>query len=229
METWERRTQWPLMGLAVAFLVAYAYPIIDPDAPEQLRRFCSWVTWAAWIAFALDYAVRLYLTNDRPAFIRHNLIDLAAILLPALRPLRLLRLVILIKVLNRSGSMRLRGQVGIYVVAGSALLGFIASLAMLDAERGHPDNNIATIGDALWWAAATMTTVGYGDHFPVSTTGRFVAVGLMLGGIALLGTVTAMLASWIAERVAAEAEDSTAPLMAEIRTLRAEVAELKRL
>jgi voltage-gated potassium channel len=53
-----------------------------------------------------------------------------------------------------------------------------------------------------------MTTVGYGDHYPVTAAGRLVAFGLMIGGIALLGTVTATLASWLVETVAAEKEQA---------------------
>jgi voltage-gated potassium channel Kch len=63
-------------------------------------------------------------------------------------------------------------------------------------------------GDAIWWAVTTMTTVGYGDHYPVTAGGRLVAFGLMIGGIALLGTVTATLASWLVETVAAEKEQA---------------------
>jgi hypothetical protein len=85
-------------------------------------------------------------------------------------------------------------------------LRFVAALAALDAERGDPDANILDFGDALWWAITTMTTVGYGDRYPVTTTGRIVAGGLMVGGIALLGTVTATLASLLIERVADESQ-----------------------
>jgi voltage-gated potassium channel len=74
----------------------------------------------------------------------------------------------------------------------------------LDAERSSRDANISDFGDAIWWAVSTMTTVGYGDHYPVTPVGRLVAFGLMIGGIALLGTVTATLASWLVETVAAE-------------------------
>jgi Ion channel len=63
-------------------------------------------------------------------------------------------------------------------------------------------------GDAIWWAVTTMTTVGYGDHYPITAGGRLVAFGLMIGGIALLGTVTATLASWLIETVAAEKEQA---------------------
>ncbi|WP_432949041.1 potassium channel family protein [Kribbella sp. CA-253562] len=59
-------------------------------------------------------------------------------------------------------------------------------------------------GDALWWATTTVTTVGYGDHFPTTSEGRIVGVGLMLAGIALVGTVTAALASWFVEQQSKE-------------------------
>lgn len=78
--------------------------------------------------------------------------------------------------------------------ASTGLVIFCAALTVLDAERGH-GGNIQTFGDALWWAIVTMSTVGYGDKFPVTTEGRFVGVGLMLAGIALLGIVTASVAS----------------------------------
>jgi Ion channel len=78
----------------------------------------------------------------------------------------------------------------IYVAGGASLLAFCAALAVLDAERSSPDANIGDFGDAIWWAVTTMTTVGYGDHYPVTAAGRLVAFVLMIGGIALLGTVT---------------------------------------
>jgi voltage-gated potassium channel len=93
--------------------------------------------------------------------------------------------------------------VAIYVAGGAALLVFCASLAVLDAERSNPNSNIKSFGDAVWWAITTMTTVGYGDHYPVTGLGRVVAFGLMVGGVALLGTVSATLASWLIETVAA--------------------------
>lgn len=74
-------------------------------------------------------------------------------------------------------------------------------LAILDAERNQPNANITTFGDALWWAMTTITTVGYRDRFPVTGAGRFVAAGLMVAGIALLGVVTATVAAWFVQRV----------------------------
>src|SRR6266508_1257773 len=61
--------------------------------------------------------------------------------------------------------------------------------------------NITTFGDALWWSTTTVTTVGYGDRFPVTTGGRLIAVALMVGGIAVVGAVTGSVAAWMVGQV----------------------------
>jgi voltage-gated potassium channel len=225
LRRWERLTEWPLMAAAVAFLVAYAIPILRTHLPGAAATTCSWITWITWAMFALDYPIRVALADRRGHYIAHHLLDLAAIALPLLRPLRLLRLATLLSVLNRQATTNLRGRVAIYVAGGSALLAFCGSLAVLDAERANPEANIKGFGDALGRAVTTMTTVGYGDRYPTTGTGRLVAAGLMLGGIAILGTVTATLASWLVQHVAAE-EVETHDLHAEVIRLRQEVAHL---
>lgn len=102
---------------------------------------------------------------------------------------------------------------------GAILLAFCGALAVLDAERGAPGANISTFGDAFWWAIATMTTVGYGDRYPVTDEGRVAAVALMIGGVAVLGLVTATLASWLVERVSDAEQEQTEDLRSEIREL----------
>jgi voltage-gated potassium channel len=222
MTTWERRTEWPLALASALFLACYAWPILDDGLSHPWARACAVVTWAVWAVFAVDYVVRLVTAGDRPRWFVRHLLDLAVIALPILRPLRLLRLVTLLRVLNRSASDSLRGRVAIYVAGGSLLLAFVAALAELDAERAAPGANITGFGDALWWACTTMATVGYGDRYPVTGTGRLVAVLLMVGGIALLGTVTATLASWLIEHVRGEEQEQVSELV----DLRAEIARL---
>jgi voltage-gated potassium channel len=187
---WEQATEWPLMIAAVVFLAVYAVPILNPDLPGWLLYACRSLSWVTWGVFVLDFAVRLFLADERLPYLIRHWYDVLVIVLPLLRPLRLLRLIPLLSVLNRRAQTRLRGRVAIYVAGGAILVAFCSALVVLDVERSNPDANIGDFGDAMWWAVTTMTTVGYGDHYPVTGVGRLVAFGLMIGGIALLGTVT---------------------------------------
>jgi voltage-gated potassium channel len=168
-------------------------------------RSLLWTTWITWMLFVADYLVRLMLAESRRTFVVRHWLDLIVIALPLLRPLRLLRLLRLIpllSVINRRATTRLQGLVATYVVGGALLLAFVGALAELNAERHAPGATIVDFGDAIWWATTTMTTVGYGDTYPVTVVGRSVAAAaLMVGGVALLGTVTATFASWLVDRV----------------------------
>lgn len=166
--------------------------------------------------------VRVSLADRRWSYVGHHLLDLLVIALPLLRPLRLLRLIALLRIMNRSAAGSLRGKIAIYVTGGKVLLVFVAALAVLDVERGQPGSNIENIGDAVWWALTTVTTVGYGAQFPVTDRGRLIAAALMLGGIALIGMVTATLASYLVEAVKDEEE-----AVSEIAQLRTEIAALR--
>lgn len=234
VERWERRTSAPLLVAAGLFLAAYAFPILQPGLPRTAARACSLVAWSVWVIFGIDLIARLLLTERRWHFLRQNWFDVVTLAVPMLRPLRALRAVVALNILSRRGQEFARGRVVAYVVAAVAVVGFVASLAVLDAERANPDANIKTFGDALWWAGTTVTTVGYGDRFPTTTQGRFVAAGLMLTGIALLGVVTASLASWFVEKVAevkaaeGRTEAEVSDLAAEVRALRRDIAALRR-
>ena len=223
---WEQRTEWPLVILAIIFLVAYATPILDQSLSPALRSACHVVNIAIWIAFAIDYASRLALARRWRYFWTH-LHDLAMVVLPVLRPLRLLRLLLLLRVLNRRAASSLHGRVVIYIGGSAVLLVGCAALAMLDAERRHDGANISSFGDALWWAMTTVTTVGYGDRYPVTTEGRGIATALMIGGIALIGVITATFASWLIDRVRTVAEDEQAATRADLQRLSAEIGALR--
>ncbi|MFV2198665.1 potassium channel family protein [Nocardiopsis sp. LOL_012] len=225
-EQWHRWTDWPLVAAAFLFLGAYAWPILDPALGHPWLFVCNTAMAVTWVAFVVDYAVRLWIAPNRWRFVRTNLVDLAIITLPILRPLRLLRLLTVLTVLNRTLSVTFRSRISMYAALGTTLLIVVAALAVLDAERGMEGANIQTFADALWWALVTITTVGYGDFYPVTTEGRFIAVGLFIGGIALVGVVTGSLSSWFIEKVrdSSDRDDEQAA----IRTLTAEVRALRR-
>jgi voltage-gated potassium channel len=159
------------------------------------------VSWTVWAAFALDFAIRLWLAEQRASYARSHWYDVALVLVPMLRPLRLLRLLALARVLNRSATGSLVGKVSTYAAGVAVMSVGLGSLAVLDAEQDARGANITAFGDALWWASTTVTTVGYGDHFPVTTEGRLVAVALMIVGIGLVGAVTASVAAWMVGQV----------------------------
>lgn len=223
---WEASSEWPLAFIALAFLGAYAWPILQEDLSADWRLVCRWVGYAAWVAFLADYVVRLALAGDRRRYAERHVVDVVIILLPILRPLRLLRLVMLLRVMNRRATTSLRGRVVLYVVASTGLVIFCAALAVLSAERHQHGANIETFGDALWWACVTITTIGYGDRFPVTGEGRLVGVGLMLAGIALLGIVTASIASWLIDKVREVEQDTEAATRRDIGALRDEIRAL---
>jgi voltage-gated potassium channel len=222
LERWQRRTDGPLLGLALLFLAVFVTPLYIGDASHGLRAGLLVVNGVIWLAFAVDYAVRLRLSTDRREFLRKHIPDLLAVLIPFLRPLRLLRLVGMLGTASRRAGQRTQLRTTSYLVAAILVLLVVAGGLMLDAERGAAGANITSASDALWWAATTVTTVGYGDRFPVTPTGRAVAVVLMLGGIALLGVITASVAAWFVRHFSAleaqevEAEASTAAALADI-------------
>lgn len=178
----------------------------------------------------MDYAANLYLAPRRRQWFIRNLHELVILILPALRPLRLLRLVSLLRILHRTGGNVLRGQIVTYVLASAVLLVYAGGLAVLDSEENAAGSNITNFWDALWWAMTTITTVGYGDHYPVTAIGRLVAAGLMIGGVAVLGVVTASVASWMVEHVAletaADVDAGEEPLRLEVARLAQEIERL---
>lgn len=227
LERWERGTTVPLTVAALLYLAAYAWPIIQPDLASGWRTSCRVTSWVTWAAFGLDYVIRLGLAPRRGEFIRHHLLDLAVVVLPMLRPLRLLRLVTLLHVLNRKASTSLRGRLAVYVVGATVLIVFVASLAALNTERRHSGANLVSFTDAWWWGIETITTVGYGDRYPVTMTGRLIAVGLMITGISILGIITAGLASWLAEKVRGGDQEVHQATRRDVLELSAEVHRLQ--
>jgi voltage-gated potassium channel len=222
------QTEWPLAGVALLFLAAYAWPILEPSLGHNWKHVCSAVVFGSWIVFIVDYVVRLWVARNRRSYFFKHIPDLLIVALPALRPMRLLRLVVLFRVINRKAASALQGRVPLYVTVSAATLVFCAALAVLDAERHAANSNIHSFGNAIWWAVVTVTTVGYGDHFPVTVEGRFIAIGLMIGGVALIGVVTASFAAWFIDRVRAEEEDAEEANRRTITQMSSQLEELTR-
>jgi len=225
LQRWERHAEWPLAAAAVLFLVLFSRQVLAQ--PQGREAHIVWaVDWAIWGLFVVDYVVRLCLADNRWHWFLRHLLDFAIVTLPLLRPLRLLRLLVLIEVLQKAIGDAFRGRIVAYTVSGVVLLIYTASLAVFDKERYLHGATINSFGKAVWWSITTVTTVGYGDVYPVTNTGRVIAVLLMIGGISLVGVVTAALASWIIERVAEEESVMQTATVAHIEELRNEIRAL---
>ncbi|WP_405527442.1 potassium channel family protein [Streptomyces canus] len=226
LRRWEQRTGGWLIALATVYLTAYAVPILAPGLPLAWRHAAETVTFVIWALLAVEFVLRFAVAGSRWQFVKVRLFDLATLLLPPLRPLRLVTVVFMVVRRNASTLGRIRLRLGTYVAACTALLLFLSSLTILDVERRNPDASITTFGDALWWSITTVTTVGYGDLYPTTTQGRLIAIALMVGGIALAGLVTATLASWFMDRFS-ELRATEAQTTGEIAALTEEVRRLR--
>lgn len=203
-ERWTRLAEWPIAGAAVVFLILYGWLVIGQPTGSTLVALDIGLL-VLWSVFAIDYLARLALAKPRGRWFMRNILLLAMVVLPFFRPLYLLRLLTLLTVLRRASGAAFRGKVAVYVSATALIIVVIGALGILDAEQNVEGALITSIEDALWWAIVTITTVGYGDLYPITALGRVIAVGLMISGIALVGSVTATLASWFVEMI----EDNT--------------------
>ena len=233
-ERWESWVEIPMLVLALVFVGAYAWQVVDQELSRSTERLLTRIVWGTWAAFVVDYLVRVAVSRDRMRYFRRHWYEIPIVVLPMLRPLRLLQLLVFVRVVNR-GAANAASRAATYVAGAAVIAVFVGALAVLDAEQDVEGANITSFGDALWWACVTVTTVGYGDFFPVTFTGRLIAVVLMVFGIGLIGALTATVATWLVEQVGEERDDADdavdaardTALLEELRGLRREVAALR--
>jgi voltage-gated potassium channel len=197
----------PLTILALLWLPILVLPLVA-SLPAGIADTFNAIDYLVWAIFVVEYLVKLYLAPSRRLFFTRHLVDLAVIALPALRPLRALRLlrlldlaragVVLVNALRRTREILTHRGLHFVLLAVLGVV-LVCSAAELGFEQHAHGATIHNFGDALWWATVTVTTVGYGDEYPVSPGGRGVAVVLMLVGIGLIGVLTASVASYFIE------------------------------
>jgi voltage-gated potassium channel len=158
------------------------------------------------VVFLVDFVVRFYRAESKLAFLKWGWIDLIASI-PNLRILRWGRLVRVLQIIRLLRALRATHKIMSLLlknkfqngVASVVLIAFLlvifSSLGILICERQDPQANIKTGGDAVWWSVTTITTVGYGDKYPVTAEGRVVAMILMISGVGLFGGLSGLVAS----------------------------------
>ncbi|BBX07906.1 potassium channel family protein [Mycolicibacterium aichiense] len=225
LQRWENLAEWPLAACAAVFLALFSVKVLAQPHGVN-KHIVHGLLFVLYLPFVVDYVARLTLAEHRMRWFLRHLLDLVIVVLPLMGPLLLLRLVALVGALQRAVGDAIRGRVVAYTAFSAVLLVYAASLAVLQVERPAAGANIKTFGDAVWWSVATITTVGYGDLYPVTVLGRIVAALLMIGGISMVGAITATIASWIVQRVSAQDSAQQAATVAHIESLQAEVSRL---
>lgn len=226
LQAYESRTDLLLSALALVYLVTFSAQAVfwDPGA--------TWFRWATvfgnvlWVLFAADLVFRIALSPRRWTFIRTHLIDVITVVVPQFRALRVLRAFTSDGVLSK-GKGAVTGKAIASAGIATALVVWVGSLMVLEAERGAPGAEIVSFGDAVWWSFETITTVGYGDFVPVTWPGRFIATLIMIVGISVLGVVSAGLAATLVKRGSAPATPPPAPTPTD--EVLKELAELKQM
>jgi len=204
-ERFIRAVDGPMTVLAIVWLPVLVVPLVAHLSPGISDAFKA-VDYTVWAVFAVEYMVKLGLAPSRWTFVRTHVLDLLVVVIPFLRPVRVLRVLRLLRAGVVAGeglgrARRLLTEHGLqYVLLAAVVIVFAGAAAELSFEHTARGSNIHTYADALWWAVVTVTSVGYGDRFPVTAGGRGVAVVLMLVGIGLLGVITANVAAYFVTR-----------------------------
>jgi len=208
-----------------------------------LSPFLMAVGTAIWALFVADFALRFALAPRKGAYLRRNWLTALSLLVPALRVFRAVRAVRALQALRATRGLRLvkvvgtlnRGMTALgrsfgrrgmgYVVTLTAIVAFAGAAGMYAFERDAPGSALTGYGNALWWTAMMLTSVG-SDYFPRTSEGRALCLLLALFGFAVFGYVTAALATFFVGRDAS-APDAELAGQATLDALRAEIAALR--
>lgn len=223
-ELWLLILTW-LSLLAVVLLIL-------PSVSEQIKLTAWLFDTVISLLFLGDFLYQLYQADNKRAYLKWGWLDLLGSLpaLPAFRIFRLFRVYRALRILRRLGARTMlknfverRAESTLMVTLLIVIVLVIgASFIILRLEGASTVANIETPSDAIWWAFVTMTTVGYGDYYPTTDSGRLVAAVLMTAGVGLFGVLTSFLATSFLTSNDTEQDEQ----LAEIR---AELAEIRRL
>lgn len=206
----ENAEQIGLLNILVLILSIYVLGALLVDSIYVLQpetsQLLNYIDYGICAFFFIEVSIRFYNAPNKKRFMRWGWIDVISCvpMVDYLRVGRLLRLIRLLRILRAFRTIRnfvhhifankSKGAfTSVFVIA--ILLVIFSAIGILQVEK-DPNSNIKTAEDALWWAYVTMTTVGYGDKYPVTTEGRIIAAVLMTAGVGMFGTFTAYVASW---------------------------------
>ncbi len=206
---------------------------LPPETSVLLNRIDNYICFI----FIGDFIYNLFTASSKLGYLKWGWIDLVSSIpnIQILRWGRFTRVVRILRILRGVRSTKMIMKVlfanrakGTF--ASVAMISFVlvifSSIAILNCET-TPDSNIKTATDALWWSFVTITTVGYGDHYPVTQLGRIIAAILMTAGVGLFGTFTAYIATFFLEQEEEEEEKRDEQILEELKAIRHRLEELQ--
>jgi voltage-gated potassium channel len=221
-----------MFGLGIYVLLSLAAQTFL-SLSESTDAILSHIDDVLCLVFFVDFWVNLYCAHNKLAYLKWGWIDLLSSI-PMIDMARAGRLARIIRILRAFRGVRSARFLADYLVHRRAdgaffavamlsiLLVIFSSISILQFENG-PESNIHTPQDALWWAFATITTVGYGDKYPVTTEGRMIAAVLMTAGVGMFGSFTGLVASWLLTPKHRDQQQDN-----ELARLRAQIEEIQR-
>lgn len=192
--------------LAILFLFIFSFPAFNENPSDLTREVLDKSQIVIWAIFALDLSYGIVRAKNTLLYIKKHPLEFAAVFLPFLRPLKLLRLISFGGLAIQRVAIGRQFAITVKVAVATLFITYISAVQITVLERSSETSNIKDFGDGLWWAITTVTTVGYGDRFPTTNEGKLLAVFLMMMGISLVGVVTASVAAWFVKMSSNEGE-----------------------
>ncbi len=232
-----------LFQIVILILSIIALCSLGADAafklPKQVSDILQTLDTLVCVLLLADFGIRFYKAKSKLAFLKWGWIDLVASIpnLPILRVgrfvriLRIIRLLRAIRATHKITSLLLKSklQTGITsVILTAFLLVIFCSIGILICEQQDPKANIKTAGDAIWWSVTTISTVGYGDKYPVTDEGRIVAMILMISGLGLFGIFSGLAASFFLGSKQQSVIHEESKILARLEKLEEKIDQLKR-
>lgn len=196
-DAWRKKTDSLTLILSLIFTFTYVTPIYFFPLDKNLEEGFKWTNYAIWAYFILDYSIQLLLTSNKFKFFKRHFVELILVAVPFFRPLQALRALLFTTKAGFRTRKTYARSIPILITGTTILMILVMGAAVLDIERLVPGSHITTPSDALWWALVTVTTIGYGDAYPITTEGRLVAGTLIIFGVAMISALTASFAAWI--------------------------------
>lgn len=207
---WSRWTVWPMFVLSVVFMALQLALLFGrSDMREWEFVTIGGLFLGLWAAFIVDFLIRLLAQKNKRLYLKDHWVELVVLAIPILRPGLPLYYLWKTPYFNRGTARVLRQRYLITVAAIAVFFLYLVSTGVYLVEHNAKGANITSWGDAMWWGVVTITTVGYGDVYPVTFFGRLLGALMMVVGLLLIGVVSGSFVGYLSEKVKAMTVEHT--------------------